>query len=334
MSRGQSFEKRVEAGWPSDWQSLGIVLAVSGGADSVALLRAAAHLRESSPGLVVAHFNHQLRGAESQADQEFVAELCERLGLVCRIGQRPVSSPSLASEQAARDARYGFLERTANESGARYVATAHTADDQAETVLHHILRGTGLVGIAGMARVRPLGPAASLVRPMLELTRDDVLAYLGALEQRFRQDRTNQDTTFTRNRIRHELLPLLKRDYSASVVESLVRLGTLASDAQHVIDAAANRLMERSLTVIDERRVNVDCRQLAGEDRHLIRETLLAAWRRQGWPLGAMGFVEWNLLADMVQQTNDPRAPEQRVFPGAILVRRQGHDLVLQAAPD
>jgi tRNA(Ile)-lysidine synthase len=112
-------------------------------------------------------------------------------------------------EAAARAARYEFLQATAERLGARYVATAHTADDQAETVLHHIVRGTGLAGLAGMSRARSLGAAATLIRPLLSFRRRDVIEYLGALGQSYCEDTTNRDPAFTRSRIRHELLPLL-----------------------------------------------------------------------------------------------------------------------------
>jgi tRNA(Ile)-lysidine synthase len=329
-----SFEQKLAAGWPAEhWRDVTVLLAVSGGADSVALLRAIKALKtEGAGGLVVAHFNHHLRGIQSDADQQFVVALCETLQLESVVGHAP-PMPSPAGdnvpEATSRAARYAFLQDVAERRGARYLATAHTADDQAETILHHILRGTGLAGLAGMPRTRVLAAAVTLVRPMLEVTRGEALAYLASLGQPYCEDESNRDLQFTRNRIRHELLPLLARDYSASVVESLLRLGALAADAQHVIDGLVEPLLQRSSISSDATRVTLDCRALAGQDRHLVRELLLAVWRRQTWPLQAMGFAQWNLLAEMaLAPAGDPSLRKQ-VLPGAITAQRQGEQLVL-----
>jgi len=328
------FEERLAADWPPpQWQEVGVVLAVSGGADSVALARAIGRLKTSGAGsLGLAHFNHQLRGAESAADQQFVEGLAADLGLPCTVGA-PDSGALAAGgeglEARARAARYEFLERAAKEVGARYVVTAHTADDQAETVLHHVLRGTGLTGLAGMRRTRPLGPAVTLIRPLLTITRREVLEYLAALKQPFCDDATNQDRQFMRNRIRHELLPLVQREYSPAVVEALVRLAKLAGEAQQVVTAAAEPWVERAVTVGSADTVTIDCRQLAEVQRHLVREVLLTVWQRQGWPLGGMGFGEWQALADMAASG---AADAKRMFPGAITAHRQGDQLTLSAA--
>jgi tRNA(Ile)-lysidine synthase len=326
------FDNRLLAAWPAErWRDLRVLAAVSGGADSVALLRAVVRLRGSSDGLVAAHFNHGLRGERALADEQFVAELCRSLGVECVRG-RAEGAGSHGSgesfEEAARRARYEFLRRAAEQHGARYVATGHTADDQAETILHHILRGTGLRGLAGMKRARPLGPAVTLVRPMLAIRRAEVLEYLAELRQPYREDETNLDQTLVRNRIRHTLLPLLAREYSGSIVESLLRLGALAGDAQRIIEAQAESLLERSLVSCDARRMVIDLRPLAASDPHLVREALIAAWRRQGWPLQSMGWAHWAQLAEMALAADAGEVAPQ-VFPGAIRAERKGDELVL-----
>lgn len=315
-----------------------MLVAVSGGADSVALLRGLHALREPGPGrLVAAHFNHGLRGEDSDADERFVSGLCQSLTIECQSGRPslPLQTAGEGVEAAARDARYRFLTTTAEELGARYVATAHTADDQAETILHHVLRGTGLSGVAGMRAARVLSPAVTLVRPMLETRRGDVLTYLAELDQPFREDASNADLQFTRNRIRRELLPLLARDYSPTVVESLVRLGKLAADARDVLDGLSERIVERSLIECDPCRVVLDCRQLAGEHRHLVRGVFVAVWRRQSWPMQSMGFAEWDLLAGMAlapESFGDGGSTAQ-TLPGAISVRRGRNELALMHIP-
>ena len=167
---------------------------------------------------------------EADDDEQFVVELCRRLEIPCRVGQADVAA--LAKEQgdgreaAAREARYAYLLELAHDIGARYVATAHTADDQVETILHRIVRGTGLRGLAGMTRVRPLSPHVALVRPLLSVSRDEVEVYLRWLGQDWRDDATNQEREYTRNRIRHELLPLLAAEYNPQISAALTRLGS------------------------------------------------------------------------------------------------------------
>src|SRR5262245_32292513 len=206
---------QLAAGWPPEaWRDVTILVAVSGGADSVALLHALAQLRTAGEGrLIVAHFNHRLRGAESDGDQAFVEELAARLGLAVVIGRRDGGTderPDAADEESLRESRYAFLRLESGVHGARYVATAHTADDQVETVLLNILRGTGLAGLAGIPRVRPLAEATTLIRPLLGVSRGEILGYLASLDQPFREDASNRNLEYTRNRVRHELLPLLE----------------------------------------------------------------------------------------------------------------------------
>jgi tRNA(Ile)-lysidine synthase len=331
----QAFEQQLAADWPPrQWQDVGVVLAVSGGADSVALAQAMRGLKTCGAGrLELAHFNHQLRGRESDDDQEFVMQMADGLGLPCTLGA-PGPGQLVAGgeglEAQARAARYQFLQRTAEAAGARYVVTAHTADDQAETVLHHVLRGTGLAGLTGMQRTRPLGPAATLIRPMLAISRREVLDYLSYLGQTFREDATNQDRQFMRNRIRHDLLPLLKQEYAPGVVESLLRLGKLAAAAQQVVAAAAEQLADRAVTVSRTDELMIACPELADAERHLVREMLVTVWQRQGWPLAAMGFAEWQALAEM---TCGDRSDAKRMFPGAVTAHRRGEKLTLSAAP-
>ena len=202
----------------------GMVVAVSGGADSVALLRGLADVFAGR--LVVAHFDHGLRGSESEADAAFVRELAAQLRLTCvveRWHRQPANEKNL--EAAARSARYTWLAKVARNEKLRVVATGHTASDQAETVLFHLLRGTGLTGLRGIARRRKLDGNLELIRPLLDAGRSDVERYLKALDQRWRDDSSNVNRRFARNRIRHDLLPLLARDFNPRVAQALARLG-------------------------------------------------------------------------------------------------------------
>jgi tRNA(Ile)-lysidine synthase len=319
------FERRLAAAWPpAVWQDVTVIAAVSGGPDSVALLRALVAVRSAGPGrIIAAHCNHRLRGGESEADAAFVAELCGELGVPCEIGVADVSQMAELGdglEAAAREARYDFLSEAVRRHGARYLAMAHTADDQAETILQRILRGTGLAGLAGIPRLRPLNEMTTLIRPLLGARRSEVLAYLAHLGQDYRQDASNLERRFTRNRIRRELLPKLAADYNPAVVEALVRLGQLAREAQEVLAAEAAALRERAATPLPGRGWQIDALRLAGQPHYLIREMFVDLWRASDWPLQAMGLVQWDRLAQLLVD----RSPQKQVFPGNVLAEGDG----------
>jgi len=238
-------------------------------------------------------------------------------------------------EAAARSARYEFLTRAAEQSGARYVATAHTADDQAETIMHRIVRGTGLVGLAGIPSARVLSPAVTLVRPILDFRRTEVLDYLRAIGQTFREDASNADVRWTRNRIRNELLPNLQRDYHRGAVDALLRLGRLAGEAQQVIDDCVDAASQRAVVSDDNDAIVFDVTQLAQLRPYLLREMLLRAWRHRGWPLQAMGLPQWEQLAAVA--TSDDAAddrPVKQVFPGGVAAENDGTRFALRRPDD
>jgi tRNA(Ile)-lysidine synthase len=280
-------------------------VAVSGGPDSVALLRAL--LAIGAGPLTGAHLNHQMRGAESDADEAFVKELCASL----RTGEQgeldyccariDVLSKARANrenlENAARQIRYEWLFQVARERGAPWVATGHTADDQAETVLHRLLRGTGLKGLAGIPAHRPLGTGVEAVRPLLRVTRAEVLAFLKEEEQPYREDASNADLGFTRNRIRHGLLPLLAEEYNPAIVPVLGRLAEQAQEIIALVEPQALRLLAECELPRTTAALVLDRQRLAQAPRYLVREALRQAWQREGWSMAAMTFEDWERLA-------------------------------------
>ncbi|HEX4148685.1 MAG TPA: tRNA lysidine(34) synthetase TilS [Pirellulales bacterium] len=326
---------KLAQAWPSQrWHDVRVIVAVSGGPDSVALIRGLFELRSAgSDRLVVAHFNHGLRD-EAQADERFVVELARTLGLPCRVGRGRVGE--LAAEQgdgieaAARLARYAFLHDAAHREGARYIATGHTADDQVETILHRIVRGTGLAGLGGMRRSRPLDEGLSLVRPLLAVSRRDVLDYLAAIGQEFQTDRSNDDPRFTRNRLRGQLLPLLAEQFNPQVHEALLRLGRLADESQEVIRALAEAAAAQCVVFASAERLEIEVRHAAGQPPAVLREMLVALWQRQAWPLQAMGLAEWDRLATAMLA---PATAQRWTLPGGVSVEFQSARLRLSRAP-
>lgn len=192
-----------------------VVAALSGGADSVSLLTALRSLEETLGVSVCAcHLNHGLRGEESDSDELFCEELCGRLGVPLKTRRTDVKSfvaPHESVEQAARRIRYEFFEETLKAFGSGVLATAHTASDNAETVLFNLTRGTGLAGLCGIPPVRRLGDEFRVVRPLLYCTRAEVEAYLAGLGQDFVTDKTNLSADYSRNRIRLNVISELEK---------------------------------------------------------------------------------------------------------------------------
>jgi tRNA(Ile)-lysidine synthase len=214
-----------------------VAVAVSGGADSVALLRVLLELREElGIALFVAHFNHQLRGEASDADEHFVNKLAHRHDLPFFSGSGDVrkhaTANKLSLEHAARELRYRWLIELAKQHRFNAVATAHNADDQVETVLMKFLRGTGTRGFVGIHATLVMDDVP-LIRPLLATPRAEIESYLNSLQQAWREDHTNLDTQHTRNRIRHELLPLLERDYNPNLRQLLAEAAAVARDEEH-----------------------------------------------------------------------------------------------------
>src|SRR5919202_2720135 len=208
---------------------------VSGGPDSVALLRA---LVELGGEPAVLHVDHGLRGAESREDAEFVRELCEKLGVRCEARSlRLEEGPNL--QERARDERYRLAEEVADSLGPRAIATGHTADDVAETVIMNLARATRLRGLAGIPPVRGL-----LVRPLIERTRREVLEYLAGLDQPFRTDPTNLTGKYARNRVRLEVLPVLE-ELHPGAARNLARGAALAREDLEVLEGLAAEVVER-----------------------------------------------------------------------------------------
>jgi len=238
-------------------------VAVSGGADSVALLRLLHRLRDDlGITLAVVHFDHALRGVESETDAAFVAELARVLNLEFLAAREDVGAEAARQgwnlEDAGRRLRYAFFERVIGEGAVTHIAVAHTADDQAETLLAHVIRGTGPTGLAGIYPV-----AGAIVRPLLGTRREILREYLRANGQTWREDSTNRDLQRTRARIREQLLPVLERDFSGAIVEHLSELARLAREERNFWDALVEDRV-RALARIDDEGIRIAVEALLG----------------------------------------------------------------------
>jgi tRNA(Ile)-lysidine synthase len=275
-----------------------IVVGVSGGADSVCLLHLLARWRRRlGIGLHIAHLNHELRGVESQADAEYVSNLADSLSIPATIDSQDVAryraERKCSLEEAARELRYSFLARVARNVGAHRIAIGHTKDDQVETILMHILRGTGIAGLCGLAPCPPLaydsqgtslppkaptmtkGQPRSLliIRPLLDITREETSSYCRKQQLDPRIDSSNLLPSFFRNRLRLHLLPLL-RQYNPSIDQALLRLGDIAKEDNDLIEQQASGLWDELARQEDDT-VYLDKKQVAALpvalQRHLLR---------------------------------------------------------------
>lgn len=295
-------EQRVAKSWPPrHWVNFPAVVAVSGGPDSTALacaLHRLAREHSTEPRLVLAHVHHGWRGAEADQDQQAVESLAHDLGLPCYVRRcsPPTSGHGLGWEALARQERYRLLRDVAREVSARYVATAHTLDDQVETVLGRILRGTGVEGLRGIAPMRPLDEHVTVVRPLLRVSRRRVLAYLRQLARPWREDSTNLQTRFLRGYLRVELLPVIRRRFGRQAEKAFIRL---SDDA---------RLLYRALEPMVEQH-RIDSLLQECPESVLLRRSVLASlapalrlmvlrrqWRRQAWPERDMTRRHWLML--------------------------------------
>lgn len=291
LNKLESFIRRYKLLVPGDR----VVCAVSGGADSVALLIAMYLLKDKlGISLAAAHFNHQLRGAESDADETFVKELCARYGIELHLGSGRIVPGKKGLEAAARDARYAFLKSIPGK-----IATAHTADDNAETVLLHLVRGTGLKGLGAISPVN-----GSLIRPMLDITRQEVLLFLREYHLGYVTDSSNDTDQFLRNRLRHHVMPLLKQE-NPRLAENL--------------SAMALRLREdeRTLSMLAQTERLPDVPALRQMPSGLRSRTLSAFLERCGVPEPEAEHIS---LAENLVFSDKPSAKAQ--FPGGITICR------------
>jgi tRNA(Ile)-lysidine synthase len=275
------------------------LIGVSGGRDSIALL----HLLVSSgwKKLMVAHLNHQLRGRASAGDAAFVRRMAQSLGLRCEIGNidaaKQAQKKKLSIETAARHARREFFARVARKHRCGVVFLAHHADDQAETVLHNLFRGSSLRGVAGMAPIAPLEKSLHLVRPALDASRREVDDYIATHRLKFREDGSNASPEFTRNRVRHELLPLLGDIFRRDVAPLITRFAEHARHEDDYAQATADRFAKQGRFVQLDGSLRVDGKFLG---QHLaLQARILWNWLKA--QCGGIGSREIMAALEMLK---------------------------------
>lgn len=314
-----------------------VAVAVSGGADSVALLRVLLELREEL-GLVlsVAHFNHRIRGAEADADEQFTGALARQFALEFHSGSADVPAftqeNKLSLETAARELRHQWFAQLLREGKAAKIATAHTLDDQAETVLMRVVRGAGTRGLAGIS---PWQREKSLVRPLLAVTRKEVEAHLHSLNQPWREDSSNRDLAHTRNRVRHELLPLLEQNYNPGIRNTLDDLAEVSRGEEEYWEQEAVSLFSRWVREGKPARGGGRSSQADSEtlavDLSALKALPLAAQRRLVRAMGErlQGTLEFRHVDQLLNLSVSGEPGTRLEFPGGLSASRSFRELQL-----
>jgi len=236
---------------------LPVVVAVSGGADSICLLHTLDKLREKTEIVcVVAHANHHLRGVESDDDERFVASVSDQLGLACETGQLDVMAhvdgSGLGIEGAARELRYAFFADVARKHNASVVATAHSRDDNAETMLMHLSRGSGPRGLSGIPRERDMGSSVRVVRPFLSISRSVIREFASIWGVPWREDSSNESHQYLRNQVRSIIMPAMRQVFGPSIAERMLRSAELLREADSVIQSVVDEILPAIVTNDDQ----------------------------------------------------------------------------------
>jgi len=311
-----------------------VLVGFSGGPDSTAALLCLHHLAaKHSLVLGAAHLNHGLRGARAAADARHAAAAAAALGIPCVVETHSVEAfrqaHRVSIEEAAREVRYGFLRRVALAEGYTHIALGHHRDDEAESILMRLLRGSGPLGLAGIAPVRrlPGGDPLTVIRPLIRATRSDIMAFLQRRQAAFVLDESNADLSLLRNRIRHHLLPLLKRDYNRALGEGLSRLARLLRDEEDWLGEVTRETLA-SLTLVDHGTFLVlDRRGFSACPPGLQRRVLRAVVARCRGSLRRLGFAALEAARELAV-----RGPNQGAcdLPGGLVVRGRGYRIEVQ----
>lgn len=305
------------------------VLGVSGGADSTLLAHAMAALSQEADldwRLHIAHLHHGLRGAEADEDSAFVQDLADTLSASFHSERVNVADDAADGagtlEEVARNRRYAFLERVALLCGATHVAVAHHADDDAETILHRVCRGTGLRGLAGMRSSRPIrdGSRIQLVRPLLHRKRTEIEALLAERDIEPRTDSSNASARFTRNRLRNVVLPMLREEVNPNISDALLRLAEQARWLGTYLQDAAARVFDSLVVIESPRRLVLNTPALLSKQKIIQAEVIRLA---ASLVIGGEQDLTFTHIEAVLKLATDKSSGKEVHLPGAVIVRKQ-----------
>jgi len=308
-----------------------VLIGLSGGADSVALLHILLQLApDLNLNIGVAHLNHMLRGNASDEDARFVASLARKHHLPCFVTRKDIRALQkeigAGIEDTGRHARYHFFNQTAKEHGFDKIATAHHADDSAEVVLMNLLRGSGPKGLCGIPPCRD----GNIIRPLINARQRDIVAFVEAGNLAYVVDKSNHDTRFLRNRVRHELIPLLTSQYNPGFLDALVRFASVSHTEEAWINEMTCKMLETATIEKQPNRIDLSTIYLSGLHKAALRRILRGAIEYTKGNLNRIGFAHVESLVNLTLKGPDPGACH---LPGKILARRLGYRISLSLEP-
>ena len=303
-----------------------VVVALSGGPDSTALLTVLCSIAgKMDLKLIIAHFNHGLRGSESDADERYCRELAEKSGLIFCPGKldKKTDTKGISPEDFYRRQRYEFLNRTAEKYKAQKIALGHNLNDQAETVLLNLLRGSGLEGLKGFRPMRD----DRIIRPLIETSRQEIISFLDASQIAYRQDRSNKDNKHLRNKIRNELIPHLKKEYNPRIDENLAQMAQILRVEDDFIKRHVTGALKKSVLQKDSSSLSLKVntvRQLPDALRWRLLKTIMEDLT----PLkNGISYAHVRSVDDLVQKSESGR---KATLPSKIRARREYDKLILE----
>ena len=310
-----------------------VVVGVSGGPDSVALLKmlhAINALKNLRIRLLVAHLNHRLRGKSAEEDVQFVQNFAARLSLPCMVKevdiQKIADQAKHSIEESARIERYRFFQNVAREHNATLIALGHTADDNAETVLHRIIRGAGTVGLGGIPIKRPIVPDSPihLIRPLLITWRKEIIQYLQNERLNYRTDESNDETIYLRNKIRLDLIPLLENQYNPNIKNTLNQLCRIFNANNEYLSTEAKKAFKNAMIKGDRERHVIDARFLKKQPKILQHLVIQEVLNNLQIPLKEITYEHYTAILGGIAKTGRMRRFQ---LPGKLCVWYEHHRL-------
>ncbi len=301
MKHNPLFEKIQKTGLlsPND----NIVVGVSGGSDSVFLLHALVEVKKHLPIFITAaHFNHGIRGEASDRDEQFTRSLCKKKGVPLQ-GEKWERPDGSFSEEEARKARYTFFEKVCEAVKADALALAHTRDDDAETILFRFLRGSGLLGLRGIPYTRSFG-SFRIIRPLKEISKEEICSYLREKKISWCEDASNFDLRYTRNRIRHHLLPLLEKEFNPKIREGLVRFGRNVAEDYEYLQKEGDAAFEKTVLTEGKRSIVFKRKAFQTFPPAIQKQLFRQAVRRLGADMDEIGYSDWEMVVGYLGQKN------------------------------
>jgi tRNA(Ile)-lysidine synthase len=308
-----------------------IVAGISGGADSVCLLRVLLALKEKySLSITAVHVNHMLRGDESDEDEKFTVGLCESFNVPVRVFHENIREISritgISVEDAGRQSRYARMEQVLRDTGANVVAVAHNFEDQAETIMLNILRGCGLEGLTGME-----WKSGHIIRPLLGTRRDRILDYLNAIGQDFRSDSSNLSDEYARNRVRNVIFPMLKEQFDADPAVMLNRLRGLARRDDSFLEGISSQEFARAHSLEGDGSIALDASLVASLHGAVASRVVRMAWEKL---TGSRKRLENVHVDNMLGLMSGSATGKGITLPGGIAARMSYGKLIIGAKPE